>query len=840
MTIANSLPTLASRPAWAPFRRTIALAVGILLVGTCATGLGAAPSLGSISPTGGQRGTELAVTFNGGRLSDAQEILFYYPGIKVTGFEVVNDGQVKTKLTIDPDCRLGIHAMRVRSATGLSELRTFMVGALPEVAEVEPNNDFKQPQKIPLDCTVTGVADNEDVDYFLVEAKKGDRLTAEIEGIRMGITFFDPYVAIMDMGRFEIANCDDSALLWQDAVASVIVPEDGKYVIQARESSFAGNGACQYRLHVGRFPRPTAILPAGGKPGETVAVKFLGDAGGEQVKEFNLQPGQAPFGLFAQDAGGIAPSPNVFRLGDLTNVLEAEPNNAAAMATPSVAPAALNGVISEPGDVDCFEFSAKKGEVYDVRVHARSLRSPLDSLLYVNRIGGAGVAGNDDSGGPDSYLRFQAPEDDKYVVVVTDHLGKGRADYGYRVEVTQVRPTLTMGLPERQQYVDVTVSVPKGNRACFLVSGGRADFGGDLNLNFGNLPAGVTFETVPMAANQSIVPVVFTAAPDAGNTGALVDVVGKPADPNLPIEGRLSQTTGLVRGQNNILVWGHTAERMAVAVTDEAPFSVEIVPPKAPLVRDGYLGLKVVATRKEGFTAPIAVRMLYDPPGVGSAGSIAIPEGQTEAIIPINANGGAEIRDWRIAVTGEATVGNGPILVSSSFATLKVSEPYVSFAFQSAAIEQGQEGEVVINVTRNKEFEGQAKVELLGLPHQVTADPLEINKESKELVFKVKTTKESPAGRHPTLICRAVITENGEPVTHTLGTGELRLNEPLPPKPNAAPMPEAPPAPVAVEEKPPEKRLTRLEKLRLEREQAKKNGEGAPPPAPPPTPAPTP
>ena len=92
----------------------------------------AAPSLGSITPYGGQRGTEVEVFFNGGRLSDAKDVMFYYPGITLTSLEVVNDGQVKTKLAIAPDCRLGIHAMRLRSASGISELRTFMVGAMPE------------------------------------------------------------------------------------------------------------------------------------------------------------------------------------------------------------------------------------------------------------------------------------------------------------------------------------------------------------------------------------------------------------------------------------------------------------------------------------------------------------------------------------------------------------------------------------------------------------------------------------------------------------------------------------------------------------------------------------
>ena len=174
----------------------------------------------------------------------------------------------------------------------------------------------------------------------------------------------------------------------------------------------------------------------------------------------------------------------------------------------------------------------------------------------------------------------------------------------------------------------------------FLVNASRADFGGDLNLEFKDLPPGVTVETLPMLANRSDVPVLLTAAADAPLAGALVDVVGRHADPNQKIEGHLRQRTSLVRGQNNIEVWNQYAERLATAVTKKSPFKIEIVEPKVPLVRDGAMNLKVVATRDEGFNAPIAVQMLYNPPGVGSSGSIVIPEGQTEAIIPLTANGG--------------------------------------------------------------------------------------------------------------------------------------------------------------------------------------------------------
>jgi hypothetical protein len=227
----------------------------------------AVPSVGGSAPYGAQRGTEVVVQFNGARLGDAQQIFFYEPGITVNSIEAAGDNACKAKLAIAPDCRLGLHRFRIRTATGISNMRTFSVGALAESSEAEPNNDFAAPQKIALDNTVNGVADNEDVDYFAVEAKKGERITAEIEGLRLGNTFFDPYVGILDAKRFELARSDDAPLVRQDCMCSIVAPEDGTYIIEVRETSFAGNGACMYRLHVGRFPRPTAVLPFGGRSG---------------------------------------------------------------------------------------------------------------------------------------------------------------------------------------------------------------------------------------------------------------------------------------------------------------------------------------------------------------------------------------------------------------------------------------------------------------------------------------------------------------------------------------------------------------------------------------------
>src|SRR5947208_3942514 len=116
----------------------------------------ASPSLGSIAPLGIQRGVESVLNFQGGRLADAKEILFYSSGFTVTKLETVNDGQVKATVKVAADCRLGEHIARVRTASGISEMRPFQVGPFPTIAEKEPNSEFNKPQHIPLNVTVDG------------------------------------------------------------------------------------------------------------------------------------------------------------------------------------------------------------------------------------------------------------------------------------------------------------------------------------------------------------------------------------------------------------------------------------------------------------------------------------------------------------------------------------------------------------------------------------------------------------------------------------------------------------------------------------------------------------
>ena len=391
-------------------QRNVLVAACFLMLASASVAWASQPALTSSTPRGLQRGTTQKVTLRGTRLSDARQLLLDREGIHVKSVKPVDNSKVEVELEIPADTLPGLYPMRLVSETGISNMMMFSVGALPMVDEKEPNSDFAAPQAVENNVTIEGAVAREDEDYFVVELKQGERFTAELEGVRITKTrrdpFFDPYIAILNEERFELATSDDSPLLQQDCVCSIEAPADGKYIVVVRDSSFGGNNE-RYRLHLGSFPRPIAVIPAGGPPGALIDMTFISISGDAWIERVQLpsQPSDA-FPLVVSNERGVAPSPNYIRVQEQTNVLEKEPNDS--LKEPSVGgelPAAFCGLIGEPGDMDFFSFQARKGQAIRVKTFARRvLRSGLDSVVNLYDSKNRRVAGNDDSGGPDSHI----------------------------------------------------------------------------------------------------------------------------------------------------------------------------------------------------------------------------------------------------------------------------------------------------------------------------------------------------------------------------------------------------------------------------------------------------
>lgn len=798
----------------------IHLGVALLAINTAAA---ATPALNSILPKGGQRASEVQMTFIGDRLADVEEVILYGNGITSKDIKVIDPKNVTATFVIAPDCPFGEHQLRLRAKSGISHLRTFWVGQFPTLTEIEPNNDFEAPQKITPNTTVAGVLQNEDVDYYAIDAKKGERLTVEIEGMRLGNAFFDPFIAILNKNRFELITSDDTALLLQDSVASITIPEDGTYIVQARESSYVGNGNCHYRMHVGHFPRPTAIFPAGGQTGQQLEVKLIGDQSGEMKQTVKLPAATTDnFPVYAQAGKLFSPSPNKLRVSPFPNVIEIEPNAGQSEATPAnlPLPLAFNGVISEPGDQDWFSFEAKKGQKFTFRVHARSISSPLDPVFNIWGHDKKYLAGNDDSDNrADSKYDFTAAADGTYTIRIMDHLKNGGPEYVYRVEAEAATPSLALNIPPfaRNDFQSrQMIYVARGNRFATMVNATRSNCSGDLNITANNLPKGVTLIAETMPGNINSFPILFEAAPDAPLGGTLADLQAKLTDPKRNVAGNFFHKLDLVVGNpNNTVYYQSEVDKLAIAVVEELPFKIEIETPKVPLVQNGTLSLKVKAIRKEGFDAPITIRMLWNPPGIGSQPTMKIEKGKNEIYYTINANGSAETREWKLMMMAESDAGQGQILAATALTPITVEPPYTTTKLAMAAVEQGKQGEIICNIEHLKPFDGTAKIQLYGLPAKTTTTELEFTKDIKELRFPITTLADSPKGQHKNLFCHIEIPESGTTIPHNTGHGGVLRIDPPPPAPKkpAAEI-EAPKVAAAAPKPAAAKPLSRLEKLR--------------------------
>ena len=792
------------------------------------------PDMTTLKPHGGQIGADVKLTISGARLDDFEDLMFYTPGFKVKSVESRAGNKVELTLSIDKSVRAGNHVMRVRTKSGVSHMRQFFASPYPNVEEKEPNSEFVAAQPIALNQTVEGVVLAEDVDYYKLTVKKGQRIGVQVDALRLAAIpqgAMDPYVAILDKDKFEKAFSDDTILHRQDGYCSFTAEYDGVYYVMVRESSYRGSANSFYRLHVGDFRRPDAIYPAGGKLGSKLTVRFLEsrDSFAEEVvlpaeddAEFVLYPKSQP----------PAPSGNLFRLSTVDNTLEAEPNDTFEKGTLAAEASAyaLNGIIEKPGDIDCFRIPLKKGQVFECRALAQVLGSPLDPVVNVYGPKGGSINGNDDGGGMrrlDSRFKITVPVDGVYTVRVTDHLERGGANFVYRIEMVASQPSLTFASPDyniNDTSYRQFMAIPKGGRMVLLENFTRNGVGGDYRFDLKGLPPGVKLLEEAAPGDLPGVPLVLEAAPDAPHGGAVVTPLLQPKDPNNKIVGQMRRTYDIVR-IGNVIYYQGIEDQLPVAVVDEAPYSLEIQKPETPLVRNGVYNLKVVAKRKEGFKGAIRVFMCWTPPGVSSLGEQTIAAESNECVFPLNANANVDTKSWKFVVQGEADAGKGRVFNASPFAELATEAPYVAAnAIPLTALEIGTPGVMTTNFEVSRPFEGEAVAQLVGAPDTIRIAPIKVTKDTKELRFTVETDEKSRIGKTANMFVQVDIPVGKGVATHRIALGSiLRLDAarkaaPAPVAKAATPAaaktaaPAAPAAPVV---------LSRLEQLRLKNEAPK-------------------
>jgi hypothetical protein len=764
----------------------------------------APPSVESVSPGVGQRGTEFTLKLVGARLDKPEELLLYNTGVTVTKLAATGENEIALTLKAAADCPLGEQPFRVRTAGGVSELRVFRVTPFPVVLEAEPND--KTPQPVPLNSTVAGATEAGGVDRFTVTLKKGERLSAEVEGVRLAADLTDTALSVTGPDGKQIASADDTPLFRQDPFVSITAPADGAYVVEVRDTNFGGGDSHRYALHVGTFARPTAVYPAGGEAGTEVGVKLFADAG-NTTQKVTLPKAGTPFEFFPSDGTGpAAPTPNPFRVSPFPNVLEAEPNGTPEQAGKAVAwPVAFNGVIDKAGDPDHFRFTARKGDEIDVEAFAYRLGTPLDPIVAVLHADGELLAVNDDDETHDSRLRVKIPADGEYLIRVTDKRKQGGPRFVYRVELT--RPTLGLGVflapTARKTQEKQSIVVPRGNRVVAYMAVRRDGFDGPVTITADRLPKGVTVKVPPIPVGEYMAPVVFEAAADAPIAGGLVAFTGRGGDDKHPVVGGFEQAIDLLQGPGDSILHAVNVNRLAVAVTEEAPYTVTLVAPKATVPVDGTLDVTVKVTRAKDFAEALDVFFLTLPPGVEAPTKVTIPGDKTEMNVTLVGHPAAERGEWKLLVeTKVGVAGRGerdPLMVgnnglgtggpptggtsrrprrksaeglppvASEVTAVSVANPAVVGAIGPAAAEQGKT--VTVRCQFEKPTEAAFTAKLDGLPPRAAAPNVEVKAGAKEVAFTVSVAADTPPGDHKSLVCELSGTVSGHAVVYRVGRG---------------------------------------------------------------------
>ena len=795
-------------------------------------------------PRGGTVGTNVRVTLHGRYIDEPKEILFYDQDIKAVNVSLVEapepkpgspdadarmearrrrrgdasqPAEVTAIFQIAANARVGEHVLRLRTGTGLTEAMTFWVDRFPTVMETEKklgdNDTPEKAQSVAMNSTVEGQilpGERPDVDYYWMRVDEGQRISVELEAVRLGTMHFsqgdaDLSVRILDDQGKVVAKADDSAMYVQDPIVSIVAPRTGNYYIEIAQQMFERPNQVWYRAHIGNFSRPTGVYPAGGQTGEHLSVKVLGDPTGERSEQITLPATPGPVDYFPGPKGQQPPSANVLRVSPYANVLKIEGDEP----TPVAAlPAALNGIYTKANGVDEFRFSAKKGESWHVQVFARSIGSPMDPKLTIRpaKSGGTIVNADDsklaDLGQPsnrgtwhmkemlDPVAVFKPSADGEYILAISDTRGQAGPNEIYRVEIEPVRDTIYTHItsPDAYQIPRVTgLIIPQGSQWTLtlqVAQGLGNNYKGDLEIEAVGLPRGVTMIAPRYTKGATRMPVQFIASKDAEQQTALIQLLAWPVDKSVKLESATRQAFSLYNHPGEY-PWHYVfLDKFALAVTKPAPFDISMDAPGVPLSRSGEMLLKVKIDRHGDFKGPVELQADWLPPGVSGGGAVTVPADKSEGEVKIQANAKAEPGSFNVAIngsttqTGDAFSGFGRVRVSTAFVKLEVSEPYLTIDLRRSSVERGKRGEMVGVIKQNKPLPAAATVTLMRLPKGVTlvGKAPEIKSGDKEVVFEVQASNDALLGMYKEIACEVTVVDKGQSIRQQTGSGVLRVD----------------------------------------------------------------
>jgi hypothetical protein len=320
----------------------------------------------------------------------------------------------------------------------------------------------------------------------------------------------------------------------------MVAPEDGEYTISYRDIDYRGNPQAVYRLTIGVIPHIWSSFPMGGPRGSTTSVRLLGaNLGADTRRDVVIAP-DAPEGMREErfNVGGIWTNHQQFAVSRYPNTLEQEPNNDWQHASGVTAPAEVQGILEQAGDVDCYRFTAKKGERLIFEVLSRRAEMPIDSYITLRDANGKVIAENDDfARDRDSRIDRTLDAAGDYILEVRDGDYRGGPAFVYRLSITPPRPDFSL-----QAQNDKPVIKPGASLTLDLNITRTDGFDGDITVTVEGLPQGLTAQPLTIAKNETKAKLTLNAAAGVTHQALVMRVWGE-ATIDGRKERRLASTT---------------------------------------------------------------------------------------------------------------------------------------------------------------------------------------------------------------------------------------------------------------------------------------------------------
>lgn len=726
------------------------------------------PRVGSLEPAGGQRGTTVTVLLRGDRLDTAEQVLLLQPGLEVQSVRARAADRCEVTLHIPADCAPGAHALRLVTQHGLANQLWFFVGDLPCLPEAKASE-----APVPLPCTIDGTIGGDEVDRYTVELVAGQGCLFEVEAFRLGQRSLDTVLQLHDPAGELLATSDDTALGYKDPWLWHVATSSGRHTVSVRTAVPGDATRGVYRLHLGALPRPVGALPCGGPAGSTLQLQLLGPGLDDCTATVALPNEAGPFAWLPEVAGQRAPTPIWLWVGG-ASATEA-PSRATTPMTKATAlalPGSVHGLLAAPGATALHAFRGKRGAAIEFRLLARALRSPLDAVLTVRGNDGRVLASNDDSGGPDSVLRFTPPADGDYQLEVADLLREGSPQHFYRVEAgaPQPQPRLQLTAPRDSEPV---LAVPRGGHAGVVL---QTINWTPEDLALLDLPPGVTASFGPNIRGAAGIALLLSASTEAGRSACAARFVAA-AEPTRALP--YTQNLAMLRGRNDVPILQATQQRLPVAVVEPLPFQLAATPPTVPLVQGSRLTLRVQLQRDKGFAGRVRLRGGYAPPGL-SIGQLTLDGATTTGELLLEATAALPPGEHCIMLLASSRVGNANAEMALPFVQVQVVAPLISVTAQRLRTTLPASGtttvELPIELAVTTAPTGPLRAKLLGLPRGVTCQPLELPATATAASLPLSIAADAAVGRHQNLQLELTVPSAHGELLQLHRLAELRLD----------------------------------------------------------------